>query len=313
LRLDLEAYSCRVFLDWREVVADKARPWGTLSERLGGRGVADVHDAVLMLVLEPVHAALRAVLDPALVASLVSGRPVRAEAGDRVRAFLGAVHDLAKRGAGATLGEFRGDIESAEQVFEKHADAALKIAALEARFASPWPGEARTLFEPHRAAALGAILGWCALEALGRACDPANAAESAARAFDTLRLRDIVAEAEGRLGLDGEECWRAAARVRVALAHAPSAPGARGAPAVRAPGFDWVRDPDAAWLTDVNEYEGVRYFVKEPFERLLWWMALPALLDLAAQASPSPQAIRALERDIAASMAAAAAAGYRLP
>ena len=37
------------------------------------------------------------------------------------------------------------------------------------------------------------------------------------------------------------------------------------------------------------------------------------LLDLAAEASPSPQAVRALERDIAASMEAAAVAGYRLP
>ena len=66
-------------------------------------------------------------------------------------------------------------------------------------------------------------------------------------------------------------------------------------------------------MTGVNEYEGVRYFVKEPFKRLVWWMALPALLSLAADASPSPGAVRALERDITARMDAAAAAGYRAP
>ena len=71
--------------------------------------------------------------------------------------------------------------------------------------------------------------------------------------------------------------------------------------------------PDAAWLTDVNEYEGVRYFVKEPFETLVWWMALPALLQLAADASPSPEGVRALERNIAAYMDAASAVGYRSP
>jgi hypothetical protein len=177
---------------------------------------------------------------------------------------------------------------------------------------SPWPSDARALFAGD-AAALGALLGWCALEALGRACDPANAAASAARLFDSLRLRGVLADAVGRLGLEGEERWRTAARVRVALAHAPSAAGARRVTAVRAPALDWIRDPDAAWLTGVHDYEGVRYFVKEPFERLVWWMALPALLDLAADTSPSPQAIRALERHIAASFEAAAAAGYRLP
>jgi hypothetical protein len=312
LRLELEAYTCRVFLDWREVVGDGVRPWDTLAERLDGRGVPNVHEAMLMLMLEPVHAALRAVLDPALVASLVLGKPARADAGNRVREFLVAAHDLAKRGADVMTEEFRGDVGSAVQAFEKHVDAVTNIAALETRFASPWPSEVRALFEPHHAAALGALLGWCALEALGRACNPANAAESAARLFDALRLRGILAEAEGRLGVEGEECWRAAARVRVALAHAPAAPVAGPPTAVRAAALDWIRDPDAAWLTGVNEYQGVRYFVKEPFERLVWWMALPALLELAADASPSSQAVRALERDIAAFMNAAAVVGYRL-
>ena len=313
LRLELDAYTCRVFIDWREVVGDGAWPWDTLAERLAGRGVPSIHEAMLMLVLEPVHAALRAVLDPALVAALGPGTSSRLDASERLRAFLAAVHDLTKRGTDVTIGEFRGDVGSAVQAFGKQLDAAMTIAGLEARFASPWSSDVRSLFAPDNVAAVGALLGWCALEALGRAYDPANAAESASRLFDALRLRSVLAEAAGRLGLEGEECWRAAARVRVALAHAPSAPGAALATAVRAPALDWLRDPDAAWLTGVHEYQGVRYFVKEPFERLVWWMALPALLALAAHASPSPQAVSALERDIVAVMEAAAVAGYRLP
>jgi hypothetical protein len=41
-------------------------------------------------------------------------------------------------------------------------------------------------------------------------------------------------------------------------------------------------------------------------------MALPTLLTLAATPLPSADTIAALERDVAASMRAAAAAGYRL-
>jgi glycosidase len=310
LRLELEAYTCHVFLDWREIVADGSRPWDILTDRLGGRGVPSVDEAMLMLVLEPAHAALQAVLDPALIVSLATGTATSVDADDRVRAFLTAVHDLAKRTPDVTIGELRGDVSSAVKAFEKHLDAAMSIAGLEARFASPWPADARALFEPRDAAALGALLGWCALEALGRVCDPTNAAESAARLFDSLRLRGVLATAEECLGLAGDECWRAAARVRLALAHAPVGTGP--VPAVRAPVPDWIHDPDAAWLMGINEYQGKRYFVKEPFEQLVWWMALPALIDLAA-GSPSPQAIRALERDVAASIEAAAIAGYRLP
>ena len=98
--------------------------------------------------------------------------------------------------------------------------------------------------------------------------------------------------------------------MRVALAHARLGAGERAG--VGPPPLDWLSDPDAAWLTGVHEYEGVRYFVKEPFEELVWWMALPALLTLAADPSPSPEAVAMLERDIAAFMRAAAAVGYQV-
>jgi hypothetical protein len=65
-------------------------------------------------------------------------------------------------------------------------------------------------------------------------------------------------------------------------------------------------------LTGVHEEAGVRYFVKESFESLLWWMGLPVLLDLAARSAPDPEAIRTLGREVAARAGAAAAAGYRL-
>lgn len=319
-RLALEAYRCHVFLDWREVVDDGARPWSALAERLAGRGVPSLDESMLMLLLEPVHGALGAVLDPALIASLVlSSRtecreapPSAADAGSRARAFLIATRELSQRNPDVTGGELCGDIESAVRAFGDRLNAALRIGELEARFESPWPRDARGLFAADSAAALGALLAWCALEALGRVSNPLNVTDCAVRLFDALRLRGVLADAVGRLGLEGEECWRAAARVRVALAHARSAPTAAARPLHRA-ALGWINDPDAAWLTGVNEYDGVRYFVKEPFATLVWWMALPALLQLAADASPSPEGVRALERDIAAYMDAAAAVGYRTP
>jgi glycosidase len=311
LHLVLEAYACRVLLHWREVVGDGARPWSTLAARLAGRGVSSIDEAMRMLLLEPVHDGLRALLEPALVTALAS-RASRADAGERARALLIATRELSRRNPDITGGELGGDIESAVRAFGDRLDAALRIAGLEARFESPWPREARALLAADNAAALGGLLAWCALEALGRVGDPSTALESAARLFDALRLRGVLAEAMRRLGLEGEECWRAAARVRVALAHAPSAP-TEAARALRPPALDWIDDPDAAWLTGVNEYEGVRYFVKEPFETLVWWRALPALLRLAAEASPPPAGVRALERDIAAHVDAAARAGYRAP
>ena len=247
-----------------------------------------------------------------LVAALASGpepkrgagAPGAAEATARVRVFLTEAAALARRSPDVTGGALAGDLESALQVFDSRLEAAPRLAALEPRFESAWPATARALLAGGDAP--GAILAWAALEALGRMAAPAEPMAAAARMFDALRLRGVVAEAAERLGVVGEGAWRTAARVRVALAHA------RSAPAAGSPRLDWLAEADAAWLTGVHEHDGNRYFVKEPFETLVWWMALPALLTLAGDASPSRGAVRALERDIAARLRAAVAAGYRL-
>ena len=61
--------------------------------------------------------------------------------------------------------------------------------------------------------------------------------------------------------------------------------------------------------TGLHEHEGVRYFVKEPYETLVWWTALPSLLTSAREGRPD--AIHAVETEIAARTRAAAEAGYR--
>jgi glycosidase len=311
LRLELEAYRCHVFLDWRELIDDGLRPWGALADRLGGRGVASVDEAMRLLLLEPLHAAFRAVLDPALVATpspadaATAGETAPGALVERVRVLLTEAQALARRSPDVTGSLLRGDVEAAVRAFAARLAAVRRLSALEPRFQSRWPAPARELLGGTEAAR-GAIVAWAAVEALGHLAAPSVPSTEAARLFDALRLRPVVAEAAARLSLEGDDTWRAAARVRVALAHA------RSAPAAGSPRLDWLSDADAAWLTGVHEYGGARYFVKEPYETLVWWMALPALLALAADASPSPGAVRALERDIAARLQAAAAAGYRL-
>jgi hypothetical protein len=68
-----------------------------------------------------------------------------------------------------------------------------------------------------------------------------------------------------------------------------------------------------AWAVGVHEHEGVRYLVKEPYERLLWSLALPALLDAAASdGRPDAERVRAVQREIVARLAAAESAGWRV-
>jgi hypothetical protein len=213
---------------------------------------------------------------------------------------------------------WKGDAVLAERTFQAHLEAALRIPSLQRAFSVPWPEEACAVLPTRAASATdcmpvwASIVAWCALDALGCIKDAEDPDRSAAVIIDSLRLREPLAETLSALGLSGEERWRAVARVRASLAHASWAPGSAATPGRATAPFSWLHDPDVAWLVGVHEYEGVRYFNKEAFERLLWWMALPALIRIASQPSPDPSQIKALQQELVARMRSAEEAGYRV-
>ena len=328
-----------MLLDWQEVRDDGARPWARLCAELAGRGVPSLDEALRALELRPVHEALRALLDPVAAAALAEAAPA-SETPERASRCSALLDDAERRaatlleaarryvpaaGAGAPAGAppeaahaWTGDPHAAAGLLRRRLEAALRLPALEARFGTPWPEEARAVLPTagssagHATAIWGTLLAWCVLEALGRACDPADPDRAAVRLFEALRLREPMADAFALLGLEGEQRWRAAARVRAAFAHAVWAPGAVALAARPAAAYAWLDDPDVAWLIDKHEHQGAHYFRKEPFERMVWWMALRALLAIAAAPRPDVEAARTLERAIAERLRAAEAAGWRV-
>ena len=216
-------------------------------------------------------------------------------------------------------GEWKGTLELATAHLRSRVEAALRLSDLEKLFAAPLTKQAReALPSPENAGSANrplwaTVLAWCAIDALGEFIDPANSCQSASEAFDSMRLREPFASMFAEAGAPGEEKWYAAARLRAAFAHATWAPGAAEAPSVRASGLlSWLHDPDVAWVMGVHEYEGVRYFNQESFERLMWWMSLPALIRIAEQGQVDPERVKAIERAVNERTRAAAESGYRV-
>ncbi len=334
MHLELQAYQCHVFLDWRDICDRDGRPWGALCDTLAGHGVSSLDDALRALELKPVRDALGALLDPALVeefaelaASAAPGHLQRSaaelvqEACRRARRFVEEGRRFAASAGGEEAGlgpahPWRGQMDVVAGDLRERLEAALRIPKLEHYFSQPWPEEARHVLPAAGSDAKsalpiwGAVLAWCALRALGQLSDPQGPETAAAQMYDSIHLREAIADAMARLGVTDEERWRAAARLRAAFAHAGWAPGAERVPG--RPLYSWLQDPDVAWVIGVHEWDGVRYFVKEPYERLLWWMALPALLALAQEPHPDREKVRTLERQIEARSRAAAQGGYRV-
>jgi glycosidase len=229
--------------------------------------------------------------------------------------------------------------------------AAMRMPQVEALFPAPWTAAARRMLpspSPQFTATemWGPVLAWCALQLLAEWIDKEQPERTALDLFDRLRLREPFAHALAALGFEGEEAWRVAARIKVLLlasagvgkaqeAASVAKPGIRAAEApaqqVAAPARQvaapeassahdekvalapalWL-DPDVRWLCGVHEAEGHIYLIRERYEELLWWLLMPSLLRLAGESAPSRSAVEELSKTVAAALASAEAAGYRI-
>ena len=240
LTLDLHAYQCYVFLDWRELHASQDKQWDRLCDLLAGRGVPSLDEALINLELRPVHDALRAALDPSVVRLLgglaevphTPGKIPEKRTGTqqseffeharaRFEALLPAVQTAFTRTAG---GKPVPAIHPASlaPILRKSLRAAVRVPTTEALFAEPWTAAARrvvpNLSPQLPATALwGPVLAWCLLEVLAEAIDEHKPKQAALDMFERLRLRVPLAESFNALGLEGEQAWRAASRIKVLL------------------------------------------------------------------------------------------------
>jgi hypothetical protein len=203
---------------------------------------------------------------------------------------------------------WRRNASLAQDSLMKRVKAALKLPAVYKEAAAHWPAEAHAVLPlgdssgAQAVRAWSALLGWCAVEAMGRLQDPAKPEAAAAQSFDALRLRQPLAKAFAANVVPGEEEWRMAARLRASFAHSSRA---------NAP-FSWIHDPDVAWVIGVHQHEGVSYLVKEHLERLFWWMRLPGLLETAGQPKPDLDKLDLVKEEISERMQAVANGGYRV-
>jgi glycosidase len=326
MNLELHGYQTHVFLEWRDLREDAEHPWGHLCDSLAGHGVASLDDALRELQLRPVHIAFLDILDPHS-AEIFARASIRREKEmdreeltraleklrDRMLNLLQQTEHCIRSGVGRATGLepppgwHDHPMIALENLLDR-VETAMRLAALNRQARVRWPEDAYQILpisdkdQGNGTRIWLTVLAWAAIEAMGCLIDPKNRETAAAQVFDGLRLREPLAEVLGKNGYEGEEKWRAAARLRASFAHAArlSAP------------FSWVHDPDVSWVMGVHEYEGIAYVVKEHFERLLCWMVFRGLLEIAAEPEPDLDRLASLAEEISSRSAGLARGGYRV-
>ncbi len=340
LTLELHAYQSHVFINWHELRPSVDQPWDRLCDKLNGRGVTSLDDALVLMELEPVHASLRTLLDPDLVrqiADFAEQPPMtvsaerksnreRNEFFETVWARFEAFYLAAQQAPRSLTGDLNMDELATEHLKPGFLDCLrgiIQIPASEALFVKPWPEAARHILpssSPRDSATTlwGPVFAWCALDCMASSIRPADPHHAALQLFDRLRLREPMAQAFSALGSEPEASWRGAARVKaVFLSRGMREQSKTKGPQVTSEektiifAADLWADPDIRWLTGVHESDGRNYLVREPFEELLWWLQLPELLTIARQPAPDRSAPTALVKAIDDAIGAVEASGYQ--
>jgi len=241
LTVSLQAYECLVFLDWRELYASADHPWDRLCDQLNGQGVSSAEDALIHLELKPVHDALKLNFAPGLVRDLaeLANKPATQMYFQGTEPqFMGLDEQLQNRAmhflqlAQSAFLRLTGQEEAKRlkpatakkiaAIFHEQLRATVAIPYTEKLFPAPWSACARKILPSlsplHSATALWSpILALNLIHLLAEAIDTENPELCALDIFERLRLREPLAQSFAALGLEGEEAWQAAARIRVLL------------------------------------------------------------------------------------------------
>ena len=314
--LELQAYTCHVFLNWRQLRPDEYHRWDLLCDSLNGRGVPNLDEALLALEVAPLHEALDSLLAPDVLThfAYVAGRSETLPACGQGDASSGAAAELLQR-LEALSSRFAGEgvaiyaRKTGSRVHVDHSQlwsaicprmhAVVSIPGMEAEFSRPWSSDAKRVLpsaspEIHTSEIWGPVVAYGVLEGMAKAIDHKETALTAVALFDRLRLREPLAKAFSGGGAVSEDGWRAAARVRLAFLGQTLTP-AKPTKATADDSFaGFLRpfwdDGDARWLMKVHEAAGEWYFNKELHQQMLWWMQVPDLLEIVAPGTPAGSA-----------------------
>jgi glycosidase len=261
LWLALDAYQGHVFWEFDEVHDGSAGQWRRLAERLAGRGVPSLDQALLEQQLEVVHAPFRAFFDGSHAAALLDGS-ARSHDLDVLEARLAAVME-----AVAVATEVDGDAVTMAATIRDEVAATLLEAAGE-----PLTREDRA-----------ALLLYLVLSRLGALAPGADVAATSLAWYDELRLVPVIVEGLRSTELDEQAAASVAQTVRALLAlPRPSAHRGRGRTTDRELLERWLASEPIREALGVNTWDGEEWLDRDRFASLLAWAVRLDAIDTGA-------------------------------
>jgi glycosidase len=290
LYAELGAYDCHVFLDFHEVNDNDQGSYARLAARLNGQGVPSVEESLRGMLLEPIHQPFEELVNAGLFrrlmgvrAAVEAGEELLADVEQRMLHLLRAVkHRTGAAGEEAPLArETRREVELL-----------LGLSAPEQWLSAqvwqdnPQALECVRLRLEEDPFLWGTALSWVFIHRLGEIAGEYGFEERTRDWADEWLLGRIIVRALCGLGLDDARAWQGAGLVKWLISrqrwyrYRTAAPGGNAVSEVLE---SLLGDPEVQRFLGVHQHEGIVWFNKEAYERLLWWLRLALALGTRSQ------------------------------
>jgi glycosidase len=310
LYVELEAYKCHVFLDFRQVQDNEWYQYRALCDYLNGRGVPSMDEALREIFLQPVHYAYRELVNGGFFRWVMDNRSnvntlniersnhttVLDEAGEKTNRLLREIKSLAK-GTGEieeTANEICNKLVAAMSLPNSPAVRALQPKGKKAKknYLDPVTSGLVSRLAGGGEDAWGTLLAWLFTHRLGGIVARQNATEISRSWMDEWLLGKIIARTLQDMGLAENAAWRDVTLIKILISHNIS-------PQLSAFSLQkLLADGDVQRYISVNRYQDILWFNKEAFEELLSWLCVTAIVDLTGVGEP--QDLNSLQKQIGA-------------
>jgi len=274
LYVELAAYTCHVFMDFREVYDNELRHYEHITAYLNGRGVPNVEAALQEILLQPVHHPFIELVNTDLFRRLMKKRITKAgaapnkklleEVEGKAQTLLRAIKEFIGGG---------GDETSAAREIRDQLKAALRLPV---RMDGEVGAYLRSGLDDDPAA-WGTLFGWLFAHNLGKVASVTGFEEVSRSWLDEWQLGRILSGALLGFGLDQGATNYAVTMVKVLTAHQRWLENG-GMERIYAMLSSLFQDIDVQRALLVNRHQEILWFNKEAFEQLLWWMFVTTTL-----------------------------------
>jgi glycosidase len=292
LFIELGAYKCQVFLDFREVRDTQFRPYAHLAAYLEGKGVPSIDQALKELFLQPIHQPVLGLVNATVFEKLLAARQVRPQQ-ELDRTVLDAMEPkvLHLFRAVKQFTEATGDELAATRDVCRKLETVLRLPVLVGQPSPAAPSESQPAFAYLQSnltddpALWECLFGWLFVHSLGRIVSDVQFAQQSRTWIDEWLLGRILTGTLQQLGMDEGSAWRAVVLIKVLTTHqrwfaAEPSGMLRSYQVLQT----LLRDADAQQFLQINRYRDVLWYNKEAYDQLLWWLLLLVVIDLGRDA-----------------------------